>query len=87
MAELERLKPALTECIGCDCLSLDRCKLANPGDRAAARGPSRRYWIGDRPLWLVVGLALEHGERRALRVGEDRDLPHPDVPADPGLAT
>lgn len=37
----------LTECIGCGCLSLDRCKLANPDDRAAARGPGPRYWIGD----------------------------------------
>ena len=47
IAELERLKAGLTECIGCGCLSLDRCKLANPGDRAAAIGPGPRYWIGD----------------------------------------
>ncbi len=50
IAELERLKAGLTECIGCGCLSLDRCRLANPDDRAAARGPGPRYWIGDRPL-------------------------------------
>jgi len=49
IAELERLKLGLTECIGCGCLSLDRCKLANPGDRAASLGPGPRYWIGDRP--------------------------------------
>jgi MerR family transcriptional regulator, redox-sensitive transcriptional activator SoxR len=47
IAELERLKVGLTECIGCGCLSLDRCRLANPEDRAAARGPGPRYWIGD----------------------------------------
>ena len=47
IAELERLKAGLTECIGCGCLSLDRCKLANPDDRAAAIGPGPRYWIGD----------------------------------------
>ena len=47
IAELERLKAGLTDCIGCGCLSLDRCRLANPGDRAAARGPGPRYWIGD----------------------------------------
>jgi len=47
IAELERLNAGLTECIGCGCLSLDRCGLANPGDRAAARGPGPRYWIGD----------------------------------------
>jgi MerR family redox-sensitive transcriptional activator SoxR len=49
IAELERLKAGLTECIGCGCLSLDRCRLANPGDRAGDRGPGPRYWIGDRP--------------------------------------
>jgi MerR family redox-sensitive transcriptional activator SoxR len=47
--ELQRLRAGLTECIGCGCLSLDRCTLANPGDRAAARGPGPRYWIGDAP--------------------------------------
>ena len=47
--ELERLKAGLTDCIGCGCLSLDRCRLANPDDRAAARGPGPRYWIGDAP--------------------------------------
>jgi len=50
IAELERLKAGLTECIGCGCLSLDRCKLANPGDRAAGLGPGPRFWIGDRSL-------------------------------------
>lgn len=50
IAELERLKAGLTECIGCGCLSLERCRLANPGDRAAALGPGPRYWVGDRPL-------------------------------------
>jgi MerR family transcriptional regulator, redox-sensitive transcriptional activator SoxR len=47
IAELERLKEGLTECIGCGCLSLDRCKLANPGDRAARGGAGPRYWAGD----------------------------------------
>jgi len=46
IAELERLKSGLTECIGCGCLSLDRCRLANPGDRAARGGPGPRYWMG-----------------------------------------
>jgi len=47
IAELERLRAGLTECIGCGCLSLDRCKLANPDDRAARLGPGPRYWIAD----------------------------------------
>lgn len=49
IAELERLKAGLTGCIGCGCLSLERCRLANPGDRAARLGSGPRYWIGDRP--------------------------------------
>jgi MerR family redox-sensitive transcriptional activator SoxR len=50
IAELERLKVGLEGCIGCGCLSLDRCRLSNPDDRAARLGPGPRYWIGDRPL-------------------------------------
>jgi MerR family redox-sensitive transcriptional activator SoxR len=49
IAELHRLKLGVAECIGCGCLSLDRCQLSNPGDRAALRGPGPRYWIGDPP--------------------------------------
>ena len=49
IAELQRLKAGLTECIGCGCLSLERCRLSNPRDRAASLGPGPRYWIGDRP--------------------------------------
>ncbi len=47
IAELQRLRTGLTECIGCGCLSLDRCRLANPGDRAARFGAGPRYWVGD----------------------------------------
>ena len=49
IAELERLKAGLTECIGCGCLSLGRCQFANPADRAARLGPGPRYWIAERP--------------------------------------
>ena len=47
IAELERLKTGLTECIGCGCLSLEHCRLANPDDRAGRNGPGARYWLGD----------------------------------------
>ena len=43
--ELERLRDGLTECIGCGCLSLDRCALANPEDRLGRRGPGPRAWV------------------------------------------
>jgi MerR family transcriptional regulator, redox-sensitive transcriptional activator SoxR len=47
IAELERLRAGLTECIGCGCLSLDACPLSNPGDRASRAGPGARFWLGD----------------------------------------
>ncbi len=46
--ELERLKGGLTDCIGCGCLSLERCAILNPYDRAASHGSGPRYWVGDR---------------------------------------
>ena len=46
IAELERLKAGLTQCIGCGCLSLQVCQLSNPGDDVARAGPGPRFWIG-----------------------------------------
>jgi MerR family redox-sensitive transcriptional activator SoxR len=48
IAELERMEAGLTECIGCGCLSLDRCRLSNPGDRASRHGPGPRAWVSSR---------------------------------------
>jgi len=38
IAQLVRLRDDLTGCIGCGCLSLRSCRLANPDDRLAADG-------------------------------------------------
>ena len=46
IAELERLRAGLTQCIGCGCLSLKQCQLANPDDRMGRIGPGPRFWIG-----------------------------------------
>jgi MerR family redox-sensitive transcriptional activator SoxR len=46
IAELERLRAGLTQCIGCGCLSLQQCQLANPGDSVGRSGPGPRFWIG-----------------------------------------
>lgn len=40
---LTRTRNKLDECIGCGCLSLDRCQLYNKEDRAAAAGPGPRF--------------------------------------------
>lgn len=45
IAHLRRLQAGLTSCIGCGCLSLDRCHLSNPGDRSGRRGAGPRAWI------------------------------------------
>lgn len=43
IAMMERLRDRLTGCIGCGCLSLKTCRIVNPGDVVAARGPGPRY--------------------------------------------
>ncbi len=48
IAMLERTRELLGACIGCGCLSLDRCALYNPGDRAARGGTGPRFLLGDR---------------------------------------
>lgn len=44
IAELERLRAGLADCIGCGCLSLKKCRLSNPGDRASLGGAGPRAW-------------------------------------------
>jgi MerR family redox-sensitive transcriptional activator SoxR len=39
---LQRLRDNLSGCIGCGCLSLDRCKLVNPDDILGRQGPGPR---------------------------------------------
>lgn len=47
IAELERLKIGLTDCIGCGCLSLEICGILNPDDEMASHGPGPRAWVED----------------------------------------
>jgi MerR family redox-sensitive transcriptional activator SoxR len=44
---MERLRDQLTGCIGCGCLSMQRCKLINPDDRLAATGSGPRKLLGE----------------------------------------
>lgn len=44
---LEKLRDELTDCIGCGCLSLDKCTLSNPGDELAAKGPGAQILLAD----------------------------------------
>jgi MerR family redox-sensitive transcriptional activator SoxR len=46
---LERLRSQLTGCIGCGCLSLQRCNLINPQDRLAVRGTGAQMIVNPPP--------------------------------------
>ena len=46
---LNRLRDNLEGCIGCGCLSLQKCALYNPQDRAQSHGTGPRFLMGDRP--------------------------------------
>jgi MerR family redox-sensitive transcriptional activator SoxR len=47
IALLERLRDRLDKCIGCGCLSLRVCRLMNPDDQVAVRGPGPRYVLDE----------------------------------------
>jgi MerR family redox-sensitive transcriptional activator SoxR len=47
IALMQRLRDDLTGCIGCGCLSLQRCKLYNPSDELATIGPGPRLLLRD----------------------------------------
>ncbi len=43
IAALEKLRDGLDSCIGCGCLSLQKCAFSNPDDLAAGAGPGAVY--------------------------------------------
>ena len=47
IAALTQLRDQLSACIGCGCLSMQKCKLYNPADGAAGLGAGARYLMGD----------------------------------------
>jgi MerR family transcriptional regulator, redox-sensitive transcriptional activator SoxR len=49
IATLEGLRDRLSTCIGCGCLSIDRCELLNPDDEEARLGAGAHYLTRDRP--------------------------------------
>jgi len=49
ISALQNLQKKLTGCIGCGCLSLQKCALYNTDDIVAAKGAGPRYLMGDTP--------------------------------------
>ncbi len=44
LEQLRLLRDQLTDCIGCGCLSLKKCRLANPGDALGEQGDGAQRW-------------------------------------------
>ncbi|MCL4110018.1 UNVERIFIED_CONTAM: hypothetical protein GTU68_038235 [Idotea baltica] len=47
--ELKELQSKLSGCIGCGCLSLQKCKLYNLDDNISDKGAGPRFLMGDSP--------------------------------------
>jgi MerR family redox-sensitive transcriptional activator SoxR len=45
MRHLEQLRNDFTGCVGCGCMSIDRCPLINPNDELGREGPGPRRLI------------------------------------------
>jgi MerR family redox-sensitive transcriptional activator SoxR len=49
ITQLKKLRDTLDDCIGCGCLSIDRCRLRNPSDKLSAKGAGpQRLLVGER---------------------------------------
>lgn len=48
IAQLTQMRDTLDDCIGCGCLSLDRCRLANPEDALSEQGAGAQRWTAAR---------------------------------------
>jgi MerR family transcriptional regulator, redox-sensitive transcriptional activator SoxR len=48
IAQLQQLRDHLTDCIGCGCLTLRKCRLNNPHDALGHDGPGPRTLLVDR---------------------------------------
>ena len=73
---LVALRDGLDSCIGCGCLSLQRCAISNPGDTARTGGPGAAY--------LPAGLRREDSRLAGPVTGPDREPDGQPAAADAG---
>lgn len=50
IAQLQKLRSGLTDCIGCGCLSTEHCPMRNPDDRLAEQGSGPRRLLSEAVL-------------------------------------
>lgn len=53
IASLEAMRDQLDGCIGCGCLSLEKCALYNPADGAGQLGAGPRYLMGNSSVEVI----------------------------------
>jgi MerR family redox-sensitive transcriptional activator SoxR len=46
ITRLQQLRDHLSDCIGCGCLSIDRCRLTNPNDILGTEGSGPQKYLG-----------------------------------------
>ncbi len=67
---LERLRDQLSSCIGCGCLSLERCALYNADDRIQRRGNGPRYLLGDVPEGATLTAPVRRPGRKPVKAAQ-----------------
>ncbi|MFG2225819.1 redox-sensitive transcriptional activator SoxR [Streptomyces sp. NPDC048644] len=67
ISQLVELRDRLTDCIGCGCLSLERCALSNPYDNLGVQGPGAQRLRVDRTATdpVTAGKGARDGRRAA----------------------
>jgi MerR family redox-sensitive transcriptional activator SoxR len=69
IAQMKKLRDTLDDCIGCGCLSIDRCRLRNPFDALAAQGPGAQRLLVDAPVTAPRGSRTRRSSPRPARLG------------------
>ena len=72
IARLVQLRDDFTDCIGCGCLSLDRCRLANPMDSYGEEGPARAASASPEPARRAAQDSGETSSRRSASISGAR---------------
>ncbi|WP_079064589.1 redox-sensitive transcriptional activator SoxR [Streptomyces sp. NRRL F-4489] len=84
IGQLVELRDRLTDCIGCGCLSLERCALSNPDDDLGGQGPgARRLRVDRRATDPEPGVGARTGAGGRGTAGRAADPAGPDAPAAP----
>lgn len=71
IAQLNQLRDRLADCIGCGCLSLDKCSLSNPEDRFGGYGSgSVLLAVADKDAGKADGPATSEKARKSETAGQ-----------------